>query len=63
MTKVLKQTLVMMGSFKESKFKLTCCTGQDLITIKVVMSKLKKLKILIVDTFSAGLCNFVHQSI
>ena len=32
MTKVLKQTLVMMGSFKESKFKLTCCTGQGLIT-------------------------------
>ena len=44
MTKVLKQTLVMMGSFKESKFKLTCCTGQGLITIEVVMQKLKKIE-------------------
>ena len=59
-TKHLKQTLVMMGSFKESKFKLTCCTGQGLITVEVVMQKLKKLKMLIVDTFSPGLCNFVH---
>ena len=54
-TKVLKQTLIMMGSFKDSKFKLTCCAGQGLITIEVVMQKLKKLKILIVDTFSPGL--------
>ena len=54
-TKVLKQTLIMMGSFKDSKFKLTCCDGQGLITIEVVMQKLKKLKILIVDTFSPGL--------
>ena len=41
-TKVLKQTIAMMGSFKESKFKLTCCTGQGLITIEVVMQKLKR---------------------
>ena len=54
-TKVLKQTLITMGSFKESKFKLTCCAGQGLITVEVVMQKLKKLKILIVDTFSPGL--------
>ena len=46
--------LIMMGYFKESKFKLTCA-GQGLITIEVVMQKLKKLKILIVDTFSPGL--------
>ena len=49
------ETLITMGSFKESKFKLTCCAGQGLITIEVVMQKLKKLKILIVDTFSPGL--------
>ena len=54
-TKVLKQTLIMMGSFKDSKFKLTCFAGQGLITIEVVMQKLKKLKILIVDTFSPRL--------
>ena len=41
-TKVLKQTLITMGSFKESKFKLTCCAGQGLVTIEVVMQKLKK---------------------
>ena len=50
------ETLITMGSFKVSKFKLTCCAGQGLITIEVVMQKLKKkLKILIVDTFSPGL--------
>ena len=50
------ETLITMGSFKESKFKLTGCAGQGLITIEVVMQKLKKkLKILIVDTFSPGL--------
>ena len=49
------ETLIMMGSFKESKFKLTCCAGQGLITIEVVMQKLKKVEILIVDTFSPGL--------
>ena len=32
-TKVLKQTLVMMGSFKHSRFEWTCCTGQSLITV------------------------------
>ena len=36
------ETLITMGSFKESKFKLTCCAGQGLITIEVVMQKLKK---------------------
>ena len=49
------ETLIMMGSFKESKFKLTCCACQSLITIKVVMQKLKNVEILIVDTFSPGL--------
>ena len=49
------ETLITMGSFKESKFKLTCA-GQGLITIEVVMQKLKKkLKIFIVDTFSPWL--------
>ena len=43
-TKGLKQTIVMIGSFKESKFKLTCCTGQGLITIEVVKQKLKKVE-------------------
>ena len=61
-TKVLKQTLITMGSFKESKFKLTCCAGQGLITIEVVMQKLKKLKILIGDTFSPGLTLTLYVS-
>ena len=43
-TKVLKQTLITMGSFKEGKFKLTCCAGQGLITIEVVMQKFKKVE-------------------
>ena len=38
------ETLITMGSFKESKFKLTCCAGQGLITIEVVMQKLKKVE-------------------
>ena len=38
------ETLIMMGSFKESKFKLTCCAGQGLITIEVVMQKLKQVE-------------------
>ena len=55
------ETLITMGSFKESKFKLTCCAGQGLITIEVVMQKLKK-----VENFDCGYLfswvniNFVH---
>ena len=41
----------MMGSFKDSKFKLICCTGQSPITIEVVMQKQKHLKVLIIDNF------------
>ena len=36
------ETLITMGSFKERKFKLTCCAGEGLITIEVVVQKLKK---------------------
>ena len=49
------ETLITMGSFKESKFKLTCA-GQGLITIEVVMQKLKKVENFDCnDTFSPGL--------